>query len=671
MRSRRRAGIGVLALALCGVVGGTGPAQATAPAYDPYQLYPLGATAESVVIADVNGDDRSDVVVSTSDGAFDIAVLLQAEDGTLRPPVRYPTVGEPGSPMALAAGDLDGNGFDDVAVGSLAGVELFYAGPSGLERRGFINFAPALHVEIANLFGDLTPEIVVSGRDGVSVFTRAPDGTGNYYGTNAAAQIQTEVEVADMTGDGLPDIVGFVRHTVSVIPQIPGNGFGPPVQYTAVSEDYWPSANGLAVGDLNDDGLADVAVSTWGTTGVLVNLFVQTETGTLSGPSLYESYGIPDPLEIADLDGDGNNDLVAANLGTDHVGVWSAGPGFHETRYPVPETADYRPNGLAVGDLNGDGIGDVALASRSNGLVVLRSTAVPPVDVIAPETFVTGGPSGTVATTAATFTFAADEPATFACSFNTGPVVSCTSPVTHADLGQGTHEFRVQASDAAGNVDPSPAVRTFTVDTRAPETTITGGPSGTITATSATFLFVADEPSTFTCSLDGGAPMACTSPAAYGGLADGPHQFQVRATDPVGNAAATPASRSFTVQRPSDLGVKLTATPALVKAKSQLTYRATVSNAGPAGNTGVSLTVKLPAQTSVVSVPAGCTAAGSPAVVTCPVGSLATGAAATFDVKVRVEGKRNTVLTATAQVTGARVDPNLSDNSASASSTVS
>ena len=172
----------------------------------------------------------------------------------------------------------------------------------------------------------------------------------------------------------------------------------------------------------------------------------------------------------------------------------------------------------------------------------------------------------------------------------------CASPVTHANLGQGGHEFRVQATDSAGNVDPSPATRTFTVDTRAPQTTITGGPSGTITATTATFSFAADEPSTFTCSLDGGAAVPCTSPAAYDSLTDGPHQLDVWATDTVGNGDPTPASRSFTVQRPSDLGVKLAGTQAQVKGKSQVTYRATVSNAGPAGNSGVALTVKLPAQ---------------------------------------------------------------------------
>jgi glucose/arabinose dehydrogenase/PKD repeat protein len=93
-----------------------------------------------------------------------------------------------------------------------------------------------------------------------------------------------------------------------------------------------------------------------------------------------------------------------------------------------------------------------------------------------------------------------------------------------------------------GPAAPPPA------DTDPPETTIGSGPSGTTTATSASFGFSADEPgSGFECRLDGGAWAACSSPRAYSSLAPGPHGFDVRATDPAGNTDPTPASRSWTV----------------------------------------------------------------------------------------------------------------------------
>jgi Big-like domain-containing protein len=92
------------------------------------------------------------------------------------------------------------------------------------------------------------------------------------------------------------------------------------------------------------------------------------------------------------------------------------------------------------------------------------------------------------------------------------------------------------------------AVNLAAVDGIPPDTTISSGPSGTVSTSSASFAFSSTEPdSTFECSLDGGAFGACTSPKGYNGLSDGSHTFQVRATDASRNTDATPASRSWTV----------------------------------------------------------------------------------------------------------------------------
>jgi hypothetical protein len=87
-----------------------------------------------------------------------------------------------------------------------------------------------------------------------------------------------------------------------------------------------------------------------------------------------------------------------------------------------------------------------------------------------------------------------------------------------------------------------------TPDTTPPETSITSGPQqGTTTSGSVTFAFSSSEPgSSFECSLDGAALSSCASPKSYS-LADGAHTFEVKATDPDGNADATPASRGWTV----------------------------------------------------------------------------------------------------------------------------
>jgi hypothetical protein len=84
-------------------------------------------------------------------------------------------------------------------------------------------------------------------------------------------------------------------------------------------------------------------------------------------------------------------------------------------------------------------------------------------------------------------------------------------------------------------------------DTDPPETTITSGPASLSASPDATFAFTSDESgSTFECSLDGSA-FACSSPAAYTGLGDGAHTFDVRATDSSANTDATPAGASWTI----------------------------------------------------------------------------------------------------------------------------
>jgi hypothetical protein len=93
----------------------------------------------------------------------------------------------------------------------------------------------------------------------------------------------------------------------------------------------------------------------------------------------------------------------------------------------------------------------------------------------------------------------------------------------------------------------------FGGDTRVPETTILGGPTGTVSA--ATFTFASsEEPASFDCSLviPGSPPSfePCASPKSYAGIPDGPYEFSVRSRDTAGNTDQTPAKRTFTFDAP-------------------------------------------------------------------------------------------------------------------------
>jgi arylsulfatase A-like enzyme len=90
-------------------------------------------------------------------------------------------------------------------------------------------------------------------------------------------------------------------------------------------------------------------------------------------------------------------------------------------------------------------------------------------DSAAPETTITSGPSGTIGVTSADFAFSSSEsPSTFTCSLDSAAFTPCTSPQSYTGLAPGSHSFRVKATDAAKNVDATPATRSFTVNTSAP-----------------------------------------------------------------------------------------------------------------------------------------------------------------------------------------------------------
>jgi hypothetical protein len=179
------------------------------------------------------------------------------------------------------------------------------------------------------------------------------------------------------------------------------------------------------------------------------------------------------------------------------------------------------------------------------------SPAPPPSDTTPPETFIEG-PSGTITVADTTFRFSSSEAnSTFQCRLDGAAYSACTSPKDYTNLSNGAHTFDVRAKDGAGNVDATPASRTFTVDTIPPETSITSGPAedSSTTSKSATFSFSSEANSTFQCQLDSAAFSACSSPKKYTGLAKGSHTFQVRATDAAGNTDPIPDSRNWTVGR--------------------------------------------------------------------------------------------------------------------------
>ncbi len=179
------------------------------------------------------------------------------------------------------------------------------------------------------------------------------------------------------------------------------------------------------------------------------------------------------------------------------------------------------------------------------------------------DTTIDGGPADGAAINSRTaaFAFSATKtPATtrFTCTIDTITDTNCQSGHPWPDLSEGRHTFAVASTVDFGSgqkaTDPSPAVRTFTVDLTAPDTSVADGPAdGLLTnVRSAVFVLTSNEPgASFECSLNQSAYGACpggvNGRAIYADVGVGPASFAVRAVDRAGNRDGLPAMRSWTI----------------------------------------------------------------------------------------------------------------------------
>jgi hypothetical protein len=129
--------------------------------------------------------------------------------------------------------------------------------------------------------------------------------------------------------------------------------------------------------------------------------------------------------------------------------------------------------------------------------------------------------------------------------------VACAAAYTTPILADGTHTLDVRAKDGNGNVDSTPAHYGWTLDTVAPDTTISTYPANPSNAATGSFTFSSDEiGAVFQCSLDAAAFAPCPDSYTTPALVNGSHTLAVRALDVAGNVDATPASYTWMVSVP-------------------------------------------------------------------------------------------------------------------------
>ncbi|MFO0748591.1 MAG: MopE-related protein [Myxococcota bacterium] len=181
------------------------------------------------------------------------------------------------------------------------------------------------------------------------------------------------------------------------------------------------------------------------------------------------------------------------------------------------------------------------------------------IDMSFPDTVIDKAPTDPTRATVATFEYhdpTAPETQTFQCRLDAGAWTRCDGKTTtYTNLTPGQHVFEVATIDPSGNVDPSPAVYLWTVDTSVPDTFIPIHPDNPSQNPTAVFGFGSDkDPVTYKCVLDGPrnppAPQdfkPCNVSETYTGLADGFHRIVVYAIDEAGNADPTPAKYEWII----------------------------------------------------------------------------------------------------------------------------
>lgn len=232
----------------------------------------------------------------------------------------------------------------------------------------------------------------------------------------------------------------------------------------------------------------------------------------------------------------------AGNLNVDPA-FRNPGASDYQLRVGSPVVDKGNPLITSGTDRNGD---LRAVDGDGNGSQVPDMGAFELNDITAPTSTFTSGPSGPTNNRQPVFQFRSNENgARLECALDGGAFQPCTSPATTPPLADGSHSFSVRSTDAAFNVENPPVTRTFTVDTVAPNATITKKPAKRFYKKRVKFKFAVDEPgATLQCNLDGKGWKKCNAVWKFNTKV-GKHVMLVRAVDAAGNVDATPARYKY------------------------------------------------------------------------------------------------------------------------------
>ena len=328
--------------------------------FQPTLTAAAGTGSCSVAVGDFNSDSNPDLVVANT-GAGNVALLLGNGDGTFQAARNFIA---DGGPSSVAVGDLNGDTRVDVAVGNTGSgtvSALISNGDGTLQSpRNFAAGAAVSSVAVGDMNGDGRSDLMTSNNaaNTVSVLRGNGDGTFQAAQSFAAGNGPTFVAIGDVNRDGRADaaVTSYNANTSSGmhVAVLVGNGDGTLQAARTYSAGYESWA--VAIADFNADTSPDLAVAnSFSTT---ISILLGNGDGTFpTGPA----YGVgrnPESVVVGDFNRDGVRDLAVANAGSHTLSVL-LGNGNGTFQAGLTFATGRGPTSIALGDFNRDGIQDL------------------------------------------------------------------------------------------------------------------------------------------------------------------------------------------------------------------------------------------------------------------------------------------------------------------------
>ncbi|MGM0452304.1 MAG: FG-GAP-like repeat-containing protein, partial [Thermodesulfobacteriota bacterium] len=339
--------------------------------------------ASGVEVADINADGNLDVLSVSS---ADDKIAWYAGDGTGGFAEQQIISTADMGPQDLHAADMDGDGDLDVVTASFYDDSIAWYkndGSGGFGPRQVISTAIAgpKAVTTADLNGDGRPDVIATGLMNGQTAWFANNGAGNFGAAQVVATDSTNhlvdyLEAADLDGDGDMDL--FLAHEgdLAWFENTDGNGtFGPAQTIhdpSGTSQPEGTTIEDATAADMDGDGDLDVI---WSSNFISeVHWHENDGTGAFGPGQRIAHYGLAGDrtsVRTADMDGDGDQDVVASSELTQRIG-W-----YENQHGPAPFVDDGIPNQTAnAGRAYSHAISDRAFDDTDDGGSLAYSAAL-------------------------------------------------------------------------------------------------------------------------------------------------------------------------------------------------------------------------------------------------------------------------------------------------------